>query len=47
MLVVAAIVYALSSGHIYFFPFLLILGVPLATLIRRPPPGPPSPPSLN
>jgi hypothetical protein len=42
MLVAAAIVYALSSGHILFFPFLLILGVPLATLLRKPPSGPPS-----
>ncbi|HZY96731.1 MAG TPA: hypothetical protein VFE35_06490 [Candidatus Cybelea sp.] len=47
MLVVAAIVYALSSGHVYFFPFLLILGVPLGALLRKPPAGPPSPPSLN
>ncbi len=42
MLLAAAIVYALSSGHILFFPFLLILGAPLAALLRKPPPGPPS-----
>jgi hypothetical protein len=37
MLAVAAIVYALSHGHIFLFPFVLILGVPLAALLRRPP----------
>jgi len=38
MLAAAAIVYALSRGHVFFFPFLLILGVPLAWLFRKPPP---------
>jgi hypothetical protein len=42
MLGAAAIVYALSGGHVYFFPFLLILGAPLAALVRKPPAGPPS-----
>ena len=38
MLAAAAIVYTLSRGHVFFFPFLLILGVPLALLFRKPPP---------
>jgi len=46
MLVAAAIVYAISSGHILFFPFLLVLGAPLALAFRRPP-RPPLPPSPN
>jgi hypothetical protein len=36
MLAVAAIVYALSRGHVYFFPFILFLGVPLFALFRGP-----------
>ncbi|MBV8196905.1 MAG: hypothetical protein JO263_02110 [Candidatus Eremiobacteraeota bacterium] len=47
MLVAAAIAYMLSSGHVFFFPFLLILGAPLALAFRRPPPRPPLPPSLK
>ena len=42
MLAVAAIVYALSRGHIFFLPFVLILGLPLATLFARPWKRPPS-----
>lgn len=34
MLAVAVIVYALSHGRIWVFPFVLILGVPLLALIR-------------
>jgi hypothetical protein len=45
MLAVAAIGYALSRGHVFLFPFVLILGVPLAALLRRAPPG--APPSLD
>ena len=43
MLLAAAVVYALSRGHVFFFPFLLILGAPLAIAFRRPP----RPPSVN
>jgi hypothetical protein len=52
-LLVATLVYALTSGHVYLFPFLLILGFPMVTLFRPrrpPPPRPPQPPprmSLN
>jgi len=35
MLAIAAVVYVLSRGHIYFFPFVLILGLPLAALFGR------------
>jgi hypothetical protein len=42
MLAIAAIVFALSRGHVLFFPFLLILGVPLLALFKiRPPSKPP------
>jgi len=41
MLAVAATVYAASRGHIFLFPFVLILGVPLAALFGRPPAPPP------
>jgi hypothetical protein len=37
MLAVAALAYALSKGHVFLFPFVLILGVPLVALFRRPP----------
>jgi uncharacterized membrane protein len=48
MLVVAAIAYALSSGHVFLFPFLLILGFPMTNVFRKRPPPPPSrPPSMN
>lgn len=36
MLAVAAIVYALSHGHVLLFPFVLILGVPLLGFLRIP-----------
>lgn len=39
----AAIVFALSHGRVYFFPFVLFLGVPLVALLRGP--TKPSPPS--
>lgn len=48
MLVVAALIYAVSNGRVFLFPFLLLLGFPMAAVFRRrndPPPGPP--PSLN
>jgi hypothetical protein len=45
MLVIAALVYALSSGHVFLFPFLLILGFPMAVIFRRRPPPPPRPPA--
>jgi hypothetical protein len=35
MLAVAAIAFALSRGHVFFFPFILILGLPLVALFRR------------
>lgn len=51
MLLVAALVYAVSSGRVFLFPFLLLLGVPMAAVFRRrndpqPPGAPPgsSPP---
>jgi hypothetical protein len=45
--VIAALVYALTSGHVFLFPFLLILGVPMLTIFRRrPPPPPPNLPPL-
>lgn len=52
MLVVAALVYAVSNGRVFLFPFLLLLGFPMAAVFRRrndPPAGPPpgSRPSLN
>ena len=47
--VVAALVYALTSGHVFLFPFLLIVGFPMIALFRRPPrqppPRPPFPPA--
>jgi hypothetical protein len=45
-LIVAAIGLAISNGRFFLFPFLLILGVPLAALFTRrpPPPPPPNPP---
>jgi hypothetical protein len=43
MLVIAALVYAVSGGHILLFPLLLVLAFPLVALFRRPPP-PPTPP---
>lgn len=36
MVAVAAIVYALSRGHVYFFPFVLILGLPFLAFFRPP-----------
>jgi hypothetical protein len=36
MLAVAAIVYVASHGHVYFFPLIVILGLPLAALLRKP-----------
>jgi hypothetical protein len=41
MLAAAALAYALSRGHVLFFPFLLILGAPMALFFRRTPPGAP------
>jgi hypothetical protein len=35
MFAVAAIVYVASHGHIFFLPFVLILGLPLAALLLR------------
>ncbi len=43
-LVIAALVYALTSGHVFLFPFLLIVGFPALMLFRKPPRQPPSPP---
>jgi hypothetical protein len=37
MLAVAAIVFALSHGRAFLFPFVLILGVPLVALWPRNP----------
>jgi hypothetical protein len=37
MLAAAAIVFALSHGRIFFFPFVLLLGVPLLALWPRAP----------
>jgi hypothetical protein len=45
MLVVAAIAYAISNGRTFLFPFLLILGFPMAAIFRRR--SPPPPPSGN
>jgi hypothetical protein len=39
MLAVAAVVYVASRGHVFFFPFVLFLGLPLAALWRSRPPG--------
>jgi hypothetical protein len=59
MLVLAALVYAVSNGRLFLFPFLLIIGFPMAAVFRprRPtpsslppsdePPKPPSRMSLN
>ncbi|HEU5480444.1 MAG TPA: hypothetical protein VFU90_11450 [Candidatus Tumulicola sp.] len=50
MLVVAALVYAVSNGRVFLFPFLLLLGFPMAAVFRRRSGGPPGPPpriSLN
>lgn len=35
MLAVAAIVYVASRGHVFFLPFVLILGLPLGALLSR------------
>jgi hypothetical protein len=40
-LVVAALIYALSSGRVFLFPFLLILAFPMIALFRKRPPPPP------
>lgn len=45
LLLVVALVYAVSNGRVFLFPFLLLLGVPMAAVFRRrngPPPAPPS-----
>jgi hypothetical protein len=43
MLVAAALVYAVSNGRLFLFPFLLIIGFPMAAVFRpRRPPLPPS-----
>ena len=56
MLLVAALVYAISNGRLFLFPFLLLVGFPMAAVFRprRPPPPPldeslppPPRPSLN
>ena len=58
MLVVAALAYAISNGRLFMFPFLLLVGFPMAAVFRSrraqlPPPidPPPQPPpsrmSLN
>lgn len=53
MLLIAALVYAVSNGRVFLFPFLLLLGVPMAAVFRRrnepPPPGSPpgSPPRIS
>jgi hypothetical protein len=50
MLIVAALIYALSNGRVFLFPFLLLLGFPMAAVFRRRPAAPPGPPpriSLN
>ena len=41
MLFAAAIVYVLTSGHVFFLPFILVLGLPLIGLFRQPPNRPP------
>lgn len=33
-LVIAALVYALTSGRVFLFPFLLLLGFPMAAVFR-------------
>ena len=33
--VVAALIYALSSGHVFVLPFLLILGFPMGRLLGK------------
>jgi hypothetical protein len=55
VLLVAALVYAISNGRLFLFPFLLLVGFPMAAVfrVRRPPPPsgeslpPPPRPSLN
>jgi hypothetical protein len=39
--IVAAVVYSLTSGHVFVLPFLLILGFPMGRLLgkRLPPAG--------
>ena len=37
MLAIAASLYAISKGRVLFFPFVVILGLPLAALFRRRP----------
>jgi len=46
MLVVAALVYAISNGRLFLFPFLLLIGFPMAAVFRprRPPLQPPDEP---
>ena len=36
MFAAGAIAYVLSRGHVYFFPFILFLGIPLVALFRPP-----------
>jgi hypothetical protein len=36
MIVVAGIAYVGTRGHLFLFPFVLILGLPLLGLFRRP-----------
>jgi hypothetical protein len=44
-LIIAALGLAITNGRFFLFPFLLILGFPLAALfVRRPPSPPPNPP---
>ncbi len=43
MLAAAALAYALSRGHVFFFPFVLVLGAPAWWLLR--PPQEPRPPA--
>lgn len=53
MLLVAALVYAISNGRLFLFPFLLLVGFPMAAVFRsrRPPPPPhdplPPPPRIS
>lgn len=39
MLVVAALVYAVSNGRVFLFPFLLLLGFPMAAVFAAGPAG--------
>ncbi len=41
MAIVAALVYAIADGRVFLFPFLLLVGFPMAAVFRRrrlPPP---------